>query len=159
MLRPIKMYGVLVPIKFNLPFQQMAERQDRCFTMSDTVVLSLFVSIVLLVFNNSTHTALCYFSLSAALRERDREGETEWERTRERDSFALSALFVGADGRLHCCCCCCCSMLRTSLSLWTLKLARNWICLYLQIMYVCLCVCKEVLTCVWVQVAERAGGR
>lgn len=119
MLRPIKMYGVLVPIKFNLPFQQMAERQDRCFTMSDTVVLSLFVSIVLLVFNNSTHTALCYFSLSAALREREREGETESERERERerDSFALSAVFVGADGRLHCCCCCCCSMLRTSLSL------------------------------------------
>lgn len=92
MLRPIKMYGVLVPIKFNLPFQQMAERQDRCFTMSDTVVLSLFVSIVLLVFNNSTHTALCYFSLSAALRERGRERQRARERGRETHSLSLHFL-------------------------------------------------------------------
>lgn len=96
MLRPIKMYGVLVPIKFNLPFQQMAERQDRCFTMSDTVVLSLFVSIVLLVFNNSTHTALCYFSLSAALREREggRDREREREKGRGKETHSLSLHFL-----------------------------------------------------------------
>lgn len=94
MLRPIKMYGVLVPIKFNLPFQQMAERQDRCFTMSDTVVLSLFDSIVLLVFNNSTHTALCYFSLSAALRERGRERQRARERGRGKETHSLSLHFL-----------------------------------------------------------------
>lgn len=39
----IKMYGARWPIKFNVSLPEMPKRQNRCFTMSDTVALSLSV--------------------------------------------------------------------------------------------------------------------